>query len=352
MGSDKAFLEIDGIPLAARVAREIGKVCGSVTLLGDPARYGVAGTAGPAGRICRRRAAGGNRNGAAAHGCGLESGGRLRHARAGGGEFWKLFSAAAEAGASNGAIPRYRDGKIEPLCAVYHRRCHRGMSGARSEAGVRKVTDALQTLELTYVRSGNQRAPFANLNTPRGSPDTIRMAEQFPHYIEFRHVYKTFDKPVLVDSNFYVDSGQTVAIIGRSGVGKSVSLGHIMGFLKPDQGRVIVAHEDITDLSEAELNRIRRKVTMVFPVGRAVRFADGGGEYPVLAGTAGRLRRGQQRRRGGGAAEDGRDLGIAAMRFRRTCPPDTGAPSRLRGRWRRNPSASFTTSPPPWWTRL
>jgi phospholipid/cholesterol/gamma-HCH transport system ATP-binding protein len=93
------------------------------------------------------------------------------------------------------------------------------------------------------------------------------MAEQFPHYIEFRHVYKTFDKPVLVDSNFHVDAGQTVAIIGRSGVGKSVTLGHIMGFLKPDQGQVIVAHEDITDFSESELNRVRKKVTMVFQSG-------------------------------------------------------------------------------------
>ncbi len=93
------------------------------------------------------------------------------------------------------------------------------------------------------------------------------MAEQFPHYIEFRHVYKTFDKPVLVDSNFFVDSGQTVAIIGRSGVGKSVTLGHIMGFLKPDKGEIIVAHEDITNFTEAELNRVRRKVTMVFQSG-------------------------------------------------------------------------------------
>src|SRR6202451_1002934 len=93
------------------------------------------------------------------------------------------------------------------------------------------------------------------------------VAEQFPHYIEFRHVYKTFDKPVLVDSNFYVDPGQTVAIIGRSGVGKSVTLGHIMGFLKPDQGEVIVANEDITNFSEADLNRSRRKVTMVFQSG-------------------------------------------------------------------------------------
>src|SRR6202790_2453120 len=87
------------------------------------------------------------------------------------------------------------------------------------------------------------------------------------HYIDFRNVFKTFDYPVLVDCNFHVDTGQTVAIIGRSGVGKSVSLAHIMGFLKPDQGQVIVANEDITGFTEAELNRIRRKVTMVFQSG-------------------------------------------------------------------------------------
>src|SRR5918993_6032301 len=93
------------------------------------------------------------------------------------------------------------------------------------------------------------------------------MAEQFPHYIEFRQVNKTFDRPVLVDCSFHVDSGETVAIIGRSGVGKSVTLSHIMGFLKPDSGRVIVAHQDITDMTESELRLIRRKVTMVFQSG-------------------------------------------------------------------------------------
>jgi phospholipid/cholesterol/gamma-HCH transport system ATP-binding protein len=91
--------------------------------------------------------------------------------------------------------------------------------------------------------------------------------DPFPHYIEFRHVYKTFDRPVLVDSNFNVDPGETVAIIGRSGVGKSVTLGNIMGFLKPDSGQIIVAHEDITGMAEDELRRIRRKVTMVFQSG-------------------------------------------------------------------------------------
>src|SRR4029453_2015247 len=95
----------------------------------------------------------------------------------------------------------------------------------------------------------------------------MQPADTYPHYIEFRHVYKTFDKPVLVDSNFYVRPGETVAIIGRSGVGKSVTLGHIMGFLKPDTGQVVVAHEDITNFPESELRRIRKKVTMVFQSG-------------------------------------------------------------------------------------
>jgi phospholipid/cholesterol/gamma-HCH transport system ATP-binding protein len=93
------------------------------------------------------------------------------------------------------------------------------------------------------------------------------MSETYPHYIEFRHVYKTFDYPVLVDVNFHVNAGETVAIIGRSGVGKSVSLAHIMGFLKPDDGRVIVAHTDVTDATEAEMRPIRKKVTMVFQSG-------------------------------------------------------------------------------------
>jgi phospholipid/cholesterol/gamma-HCH transport system ATP-binding protein len=93
------------------------------------------------------------------------------------------------------------------------------------------------------------------------------MTESYPHYIEFRHVYKTFDVPVLVDVSFHVNAGETVAVIGRSGVGKSVTLSHIMGFLKPDEGRVIVCHQDITDFSEVELRRIRKKVTMVFQSG-------------------------------------------------------------------------------------
>src|ERR1700751_1562432 len=93
------------------------------------------------------------------------------------------------------------------------------------------------------------------------------MSDTSSHYIEFADVYKTFDKPVLVDVSFHVDAGETLAIIGRSGVGKSVSLGHIMGFLKPDAGRVIVAYTDMTEADEVEWRRIRKKVTMVFQSG-------------------------------------------------------------------------------------
>ena len=87
-------------------------------------------------------------------------------------------------------------------------------------------------------------------------------------YVEFQHVYKSFgDHKVLEDVSFQVYPGETLCILGRSGVGKSVSLHHIMGFLKPDSGRVVVAFEDITDFTELQLQHIRKKVTMVFQNG-------------------------------------------------------------------------------------
>ena len=87
-------------------------------------------------------------------------------------------------------------------------------------------------------------------------------------YIEFRDVSKAFgDNVVLEHVSFEVLPAETVCILGRSGVGKSVSLHHIMGFLKPDSGRVIVAGQDITDYTEPQLEAIRKKVTMVFQNG-------------------------------------------------------------------------------------
>jgi len=93
-------------------------------------------------------------------------------------------------------------------------------------------------------------------------------APELKPYVDFEHVSKAFgDNRVLDDVSFYVMPGETLCILGRSGVGKSVSLHHIMGFLKPDSGRVIVAFQDITDYSETQLEEIRKKVTMVFQNG-------------------------------------------------------------------------------------
>jgi phospholipid/cholesterol/gamma-HCH transport system ATP-binding protein len=87
-------------------------------------------------------------------------------------------------------------------------------------------------------------------------------------YISFDKVNKAFgDKRVLEDVSFEVKAGETVCILGRSGVGKSVSLHHIMGFLKADSGRIVVAYEDITEATEEQMEAIRKKVTMVFQNG-------------------------------------------------------------------------------------
>jgi phospholipid/cholesterol/gamma-HCH transport system ATP-binding protein len=87
-------------------------------------------------------------------------------------------------------------------------------------------------------------------------------------YIAFEHVYKSFDGlVVLEDVSFSVLPGETLCILGRSGVGKSVSLQILMGFLRADRGEVKVAGEDICGFSEKQLQAVRRKVTMVFQNG-------------------------------------------------------------------------------------
>lgn len=87
-------------------------------------------------------------------------------------------------------------------------------------------------------------------------------------YISFEHVSKSFNGvAVLEDVSFYVLPGETLCILGRSGVGKSVSLQMLMGFLKPDSGTICVAGDDITRYDEQQMQAVRRKVTMVFQNG-------------------------------------------------------------------------------------
>lgn len=87
-------------------------------------------------------------------------------------------------------------------------------------------------------------------------------------YIQFLNVYKAFDElPVLVDVSFEVERGEMVVVLGRSGVGKSVTLKHILGFLQPDSGVVLVSGRDVSTMTEEDLFEVRRCVTMVFQSG-------------------------------------------------------------------------------------
>ncbi len=87
-------------------------------------------------------------------------------------------------------------------------------------------------------------------------------------YIEFVHVYKSFNgQSVLEDVSFEVRRGEMVVVLGRSGVGKSVTLKHILGFLQPDAGQVFVDGREVSRMSEVELVDIWRRVTMVFQSG-------------------------------------------------------------------------------------
>jgi len=86
--------------------------------------------------------------------------------------------------------------------------------------------------------------------------------------IQFDRVSISFgDRPVLEDVSFSVERGETLCILGRSGVGKSVALRMIMGFLKPDSGSIHVEGREITRLGEEGMRAIRKRVTMVFQNG-------------------------------------------------------------------------------------
>jgi len=164
MGTDKALIEIGDRPLARRVADEIGRVCGSVSLVGDPARYGNLGRPVIPDRFPGRGPL-----------AGIEAALGKTTAE------WNLVVACDmpsldvsileelfEAG-GDCTVPSYSDGRVEPLCAVFRKRCHAAILEAL-ESGVRKVTEALGRLEskglcLEYVRV-NKADSFANLNTP------------------------------------------------------------------------------------------------------------------------------------------------------------------------------------------
>ena len=83
--------------------------------------------------------------------------------------------------------------------------------------------------------------------------------------IEVRDLTKSFGAQLVLDSvSFRIENGESVAIIGRSGSGKSVLLKHLIGLLQPDKGEVLIDGEDIVPMNERQLLRVRRKFGMLF----------------------------------------------------------------------------------------
>ena len=86
--------------------------------------------------------------------------------------------------------------------------------------------------------------------------------------VEFRDVSLSFDDRKILDGlSFKVQKGESKIILGGSGGGKSTTIKLILGLLKPDEGRILVDGEDITDYSEAEMMKVRKKIGMIFQEG-------------------------------------------------------------------------------------
>ena len=86
--------------------------------------------------------------------------------------------------------------------------------------------------------------------------------------IELYALHKAFGKQVVLDRvDFEVREGETVALLGPSGTGKSVLLKHIIGLIKPDSGTVIVDGKDVSKLKRKELSELRSHIGYVFQNG-------------------------------------------------------------------------------------
>jgi phospholipid/cholesterol/gamma-HCH transport system ATP-binding protein len=86
--------------------------------------------------------------------------------------------------------------------------------------------------------------------------------------IELYGLHKQFGKQVVLDRvDFEVREGETVALMGPSGTGKSVLLKHIIGLIHPDRGTVIVDGKDVNTLKRKELSELRSRIGYVFQNG-------------------------------------------------------------------------------------
>ena len=96
-----------------------------------------------------------------------------------------------------------------------------------------------------------------NLKIENSAPDVLVLV--------IRHLYKSFgNNHVLDDFNLEMQKGESVVVLGRSGSGKSVLIKCVIGLLEPDKGNIELFGDDLTGISEEELDKIRAKVGFLF----------------------------------------------------------------------------------------
>lgn len=91
--------------------------------------------------------------------------------------------------------------------------------------------------------------------------------------IRFEKVCKRFGpKVVLKDLDLSVHRGERLAIMGPSGIGKSVTLRHAVGLMKPDSGRVVVDGHDLSTIASEDLRKLRRRMGYLFQEGALINW--------------------------------------------------------------------------------
>jgi phospholipid/cholesterol/gamma-HCH transport system ATP-binding protein len=104
-----------------------------------------------------------------------------------------------------------------------------------------------------------------------------RPMERGDPVIRFESVHKSFGEEVVLDGlTFDVPRARTLAIMGPSGSGKSVTLRQIIGLMRPDRGRVLVEGSEVATMGRAELSAMRRKMGYVFQEGALINWLNVG----------------------------------------------------------------------------
>src|SRR5690242_11219304 len=94
------------------------------------------------------------------------------------------------------------------------------------------------------------------------------MSKNVQRAIEFQNVTMAYDeRTILDDVTFLVNPGETKIVMGGSGTGKSTILKLVLGLIRPQGGRILIDGDDVTQMTEAELTQVRKKIGMVFQDG-------------------------------------------------------------------------------------